>query len=143
MGKLAAFWRLSRGDKWLFLEATWSLFRARNALKRHPFSRLRESLAAERDEAPLPPESADTARRIGHAVSVMARHVPWSAECLARAFAARTMLRRRGLPSTVYVGVAKDPDETLASHAWLRCGDDVVTGAKGRHRFRVITTFGE
>ena len=144
MGRLTAFLRLSNRDKGLYLEAIWALLRARQALKKHPFSRIRETLAPDSGEARRVTDGdIETARRVGRAVSVMSRHVPWSAECLVRAFAARRMLQKRGIPSTVCVGVAKETSEVLESHAWLRCGDAVVTGEKGHGRFEIITTFSE
>jgi len=37
------------------------------------------------------------------------------------------MLRRRGLSSTLVLGVAKDR-EKMEAHAWLVCGDQILTG---------------
>jgi hypothetical protein len=53
------------------------------------------------------------------------------------------MLRRRGVPSTLYLGVMKDDTAGLSAHAWVRSGDVVLTGATGRERFTVISTFTE
>ena len=41
------------------------------------------------------------------------------------------MLKRRGIPGTVYLGVMKDENRpvTLAAHAWVRCGSIILTGA--------------
>lgn len=71
------------------------------------------------------------AARIGWAISVAARYVPWRADCLIQAMAATAWLRRRGLAGDFYLGVAKDETGALSAHAWLRSGDVVVTGACG------------
>jgi hypothetical protein len=53
------------------------------------------------------------------------------------------MLQRRRIPSTLYFGVAKDPDGNLKAHAWLRSGTQMVTGAAGRKQFTVVATFAD
>jgi hypothetical protein len=53
------------------------------------------------------------------------------------------MLKRRRIAATLYLGVAKkesDP-EGLAAHAWLRCGDVILTGAAGHLHFTVVAAF--
>ena len=45
--------------------------------------------------------------------------------------------------STVYLGLAKDDQEGLAAHAWIRSGDRILTGADAHDQFKVIATFGD
>jgi hypothetical protein len=53
------------------------------------------------------------------------------------------MLKRRRIAATLYLGVAKKKDqpEQLAAHAWLRCGDAILTGAAGHRQFAVVAVF--
>jgi hypothetical protein len=53
------------------------------------------------------------------------------------------MLKRRRIAATLYLGVAKDENkaEKLAAHAWLRCGDVILTGAHGHRQFTVVAMF--
>lgn len=51
------------------------------------------------------------------------------------------MLRRRQIPSTLYLGVAKKEDGDLNAHAWLRTGDAIILGGGGLERFSVVSTF--
>jgi hypothetical protein len=37
--------------------------------------------------------------------------------------------------------VAKDNPQSLAAHAWLRCGPAIITGRLGYQRFTVVSTF--
>ena len=53
------------------------------------------------------------------------------------------MLRRRQIQSTLYLGLAKDASQSLQAHAWLRCGEDIITGKAGHERFSVISSFAE
>ena len=93
-----------------------------------------------------PPEGpadalADTLRRVGWAVSAAARHVPWRSTCLDQALTGVSILRRRGIATTVCLGVAKQSDGGLEAHVWLCSGDVIVTGAHRVAGFEVISTF--
>lgn len=80
-----------------------------------------------------------SARQIGSAIQRLARIVPWRADCLIQAAAARWMLRRRQIPNRLYIGVAK-PTHGLAAHAWLISGEFFVTGRPGHQGFDIIRT---
>jgi hypothetical protein len=53
------------------------------------------------------------------------------------------MLKRRRIGATLYLGVAKDltKPQQLAAHAWLRCGDIILTGGANHKDFAVLSTF--
>ena len=70
-------------------------------------------------------------------------YTPWDSNCLAQAFTARQMLKHRGLPATIYLGVAfKEDRSDLIAHAWLRTGRWVITGWAERTSFRTVAVFG-
>jgi len=66
--------------------------------------------------------------RIGVSVERMARFTWWRSMCLEKALAGRWMLRRRGIPSTMYVGMARQGEQFVA-HAWLVGEGQTLTGA--------------
>ena len=68
--------------------------------------------------------------RVSWAITVAARHVPWRSDCLLQVMAADRWLRQHDLYADFYLGVAKDPQEGLAAHAWLRYGDLTITGGR-------------
>ena len=83
--------------------------------------------------APLQPEMLPAARR-----------GPVTFTCLMQAVAAQRMLRRRNIPATVYVAMLAGRQagvNPLLAHAWVRCGDRVVTGQCDESQYRVIATF--
>ena len=83
-------------------------------------------------------------RRVGDMIQTASYHLPWRCRCMAQAIAGKFMLARRGIRSTLFIGVKKnEAKDTLQSHAWLTSGDLYVTGEKGHERFRVITNFTE
>jgi hypothetical protein len=63
------------------------------------------------------------------------------AVCLPRALAAQMMLRRRGIASSLCLGVAHEHD-TLITHAWVEIGANIIVGGGERHRFTKLSEFG-
>lgn len=137
------FFRRSGPDRRLFLRAFWLLGLARFAILAVPFRRIAPFLGEVTGESPerAPAESDALAKRISWAVETAARYTPWESRCLARAMAAKAMLRRRNVPGTLYLGLAKDSEEGLSAHAWVRCGERILTGGAGHERFTVIAQF--
>jgi transglutaminase superfamily protein len=125
---------VSGEERRLLVEAAGMLLAARLALLVFPY-RLFERIL--RSRWPQPGEAdPETVRAVGATVARVARHVPWRAECLVQAAAGRWMLRRRAIGSRLFLGVQRGADGRLQAHAWLRCGDTIVTGSPGHERFR-------
>lgn len=84
------------------------------------------------------------ARRVKWAVAGISARTPWTANCLPQALTARSMLRRRGLDSTLYIGAAfTSSRDALRAHAWLRCGDRPITGGRrNEQHFGAIVAYG-
>lgn len=64
----------------------------------------------------------------GRAVAAVAARTPWTSTCLAQALTGARLLRVRGLPVTVTLGMYRSGGRSSA-HAWLEHGPVVVTGA--------------
>jgi hypothetical protein len=79
------------------------------------------------DSAPAGQPWESESARIGAMLERVARHTWWRSMCLEKALAGRWMLRRRGIPSTMYVGMAKRGGSFIA-HAWLVGEGRTVTG---------------
>ena len=142
MTTLLRFLRLGWRDRALLVEAFVFLTGACVALRLVPFRRLTPRLGAITTDAP-PPGGAGGGRpaRIGRAIQAVSRRVPWRTQCLTEAMAAQWMLRRRGLPGVLHLGVQKD-GETMAAHAWTSCGNQTVVGGAGSERFTPLAAFG-
>jgi len=69
-------------------------------------------------------------RRIAWIVPRLSKRVPWRADCLVQAIAARRMLLRRGVASRIVLGVETGPETGFGAHAWLAYGETVVTGGE-------------
>lgn len=81
------------------------------------------------------------ARRLGMLIRGMAEHTPWESNCLAQAVVATVFLRLFGISYVLHLGVAKDGNEGLSAHAWVKVGPCAVTGGEGVPEFAVVSTF--
>ncbi|HVW09995.1 MAG TPA: lasso peptide biosynthesis B2 protein [Bryobacteraceae bacterium] len=91
---------------------------------------------------PQPGTGGESAgKRIGAMLERAARHTWWRSMCLEKALAGRWMLRRRGIPSTMYVGMAKR-DGNFIAHAWLVGEGRTVTGAS-QENYATLAAFRE
>ena len=137
--------RRSRIERWLLMEAFVLLGIARLAVLTMPFKRLAVSLGRHMNESDAQVSASDLnlARQVGQAIRSAANYTPWKSVCLPQAVAAQWMLKRRHIAGTLYLGMAKDEakPEKLAAHAWLRCGDIILTGAASHRQFTVVSTF--
>ena len=133
-GKLQRFLELDRADRWLLLSAVAWLAVARVRLAATPFARLAEGLASKPVSSDVPVDSR-LPERVGFVVRAAANNVPWRSDCFPQAIAAREMLRRRGCASAIHLGVDKVDEKNIAGHAWLTCGDTVVTGGETMDRY--------
>ena len=84
----------------------------------------------------------EIARRVRWAVEAIARHSPIAFVCFPQTLAGYTMLRRRGVPSTMVYGVARSPASKLMAHTWLMVGDRVVLGGEGSAQFTPVERWG-
>lgn len=132
----------------LVAEAVLCLLAARLALVFVPFPHLARRLGtftkpgeAQHPDLPAAPTDARAATDIGWAVTRAARYVPFKAVCLAQAMAARVMLERRGIGSTMHFGAAKGRDKPLEAHAWLDAAGVEVTGYPVASEFAEIACF--
>ncbi|MCE5286190.1 MAG: lasso peptide biosynthesis B2 protein [Pelosinus sp.] len=83
------------------------------------------------------------ARHVAQIVTLVSRHTPWESKCLVQAIAAKLLLHQRGISTTLYLGVCKDQKGTMLAHAWLRCGEMIVTGGQGRGLFTIVGRFAD
>ena len=64
-----------------------------------------------------------------------AGNVPWRSDCFPQTIAARMILRHHGYASTIHLGIERQGESDLIGHAWVTCGDTVVTGGEDLDRY--------
>lgn len=135
---------MSPGMRLLLAEA-WICLAWARLLKSISFSRMAPRLGEYMSETSRlrEPSHEILLLQISQAILKVSRHTWWDSQCLVMAIAGMTMLKRRGIPSTLYLGTAKDECGKMIAHAWLRSGNVILTGAKGMERFTVVAAFGK
>lgn len=126
----------------LIPEALWRLFLARIQLML-PFNRTAPKLGIQSQETGTESRDSEVARiqQITKAIRVASRLTPWKSTCMVRAVAGLRMLEKRGIESTLYMGVARDNKGRMAAHAWLRSGAYYVSGDDTMKGFVVVEKF--
>ena len=142
------FFGLDAERRRLFVKAFGRLGSVRLALSRTSFREMIRGLTVHPGEvAPADPEAADLrqADAVGWAVRAAARYTPWRSSCLVQVLAAQQMLRERAIPGAFYIGAAPGEGGAgavgLEAHAWLKCGEQFITGEAGHQRYTVVSTF--
>jgi len=123
-------WRaLSRDERRLLVGLVFLLPAIGVALRLLGFRRtsrlLGGSAGSAATSANISAESQAVAMRLGQLVSIASRHGPYAATCLRQSLALSWLLRRRGLPAEVRVGVGKNDGRVLA-HAWVELAGRVI-----------------
>ena len=137
---------MSGHDRLLFLEATALLAVARFCVRYLKFRHYSRWLGPQCDgEVPAPVKIDQHARdeisAISQEIRRAANNVPWQAVCLPQAIAGKWMLRRRGIASQLYLGLAKGESDQLKAHAWLVAGELPVSGVASRETFTQVARF--
>jgi transglutaminase superfamily protein len=95
---------------------------ARWTVARHEVSAAIEQLRR-RPGQPQPPDDPSAYRtglRLGAAVGTILSRLPTDSRCLARSLVLTSLLARRGIPSSLVIGVRGAPD--FGAHAWVEYG---------------------
>jgi len=85
--------------------------------------------------------TTDEISQIEKSIRRAVNFLPWTTKCFARAITAKRILQRKQIPSTIYLGVAKEGGNKMIAHAWLRCGNIIVTGKEEMKKFTPIIYF--
>lgn len=141
-------------DRALIAEAILLLIVAKVLIALLPYerwaSRLLGTQGTATPENPLPPAIHIRVFRVRRAIGYAIQRLPGKGarfNCLIRGIAGMWMLNRRRIPSTLYLGVQRIAEDSgafrIRSHAWLRCGDWIISG-DGPHRkeYTEIARFG-
>jgi len=109
----------------LLAAASLYLVVARSKLAHQPMNRLIKELGDPFNVDAKP--NAERAAEIAWALRTTAAKVPWRADCLIRAIAARQWARRIGLPFEFHLGVSVDTT-VFQAHAWSLSGTTFLSG---------------
>jgi len=141
---VSKFFRLHSFEQVLILRAWFWLGLYRVDLAMRPLkSQFQDLQLAHVAVAHPTPTSAqlEQARMTGLAISRAASMTPWRSSCLLQVLVGRRLLRRQGIPGTLFLGVQTaglQQQTGLYAHAWLKCGSEVINGNSGHLDYRVL-----
>lgn len=96
-------------------------------------------------EQPIPVAAFTSAEiEVARAVRRASARLPWRSSCLAEATAAQVLLRRRGEPGAVVIGLRRPDQGTVPgweAHAWLYGRSGAVTGGPAAAGFTATSLF--
>lgn len=143
--RVIRFFGLPWREQLLFIEAFCLTGVVRLAILLIPFRWMAPALGKHMFESPMKEDSIKlvTAIRIGWIVETASRHTPWESKCLVQAIVGKILLRQYGIANTLYLGVQRDDGKKLVAHAWLRCGETIITGGLCLERFAVVGKFAD
>lgn len=141
--KLITFIKIDNKTKMDFLEAYIYTGIARAFILFVPFNKLRKRMGKSKVESKEEVEVNEyrVAKRISWIVTQATNYTPWSSKCLVQALTAQKMLKKRGIHTTIYLGVKKDIYNNMKAHAWIRCGTYIVTGGMNKGEYTVVAKF--
>lgn len=144
MLKMWKYFRLPWTERILLLSTFVLLGFVRLALMIIPFHYLTVFLGKHMEESDNKENTENGfIRRLSWAIELMSSYTPWESKCLVQAITGKLLLRQKRLENTLYLGVAKTKEEGMIAHAWLRSGDDIVTGKCDSKEFTVVATFAD
>src|SRR5436190_22160895 len=126
MGILAKARGLGAGEWRILLLAAWlvPLVRARLAV-----GGLARVLASRTPVRRAPQKPALAPRRVGQLRAARARRLPWCDNCLVRSLVTERLLRLRGMPADLRIGVRVE-EGRLEAHAWVECEGEPIDGMR-------------
>ena len=120
------------GEKWMTITVYLYVAYYRLCLLLVPMSRIETMIGVrgEESDAEETLENLKLAKLVGFHVNRVTAHLPLKRKCFVRALSARKILMKKGVNTTLYLGVGKE-EGNMVAHAWLRCGQLYVTGGNG------------
>ena len=129
-------------EQFLYLEATLGLAISKIVILFFPFRFIAKLLGKHMKESPFNDVgNIEEIRLISKSIHTMSCHLPWECKCLVQAITAKKMLDRRQTENTLYLGLKKENKNHLEAHAWVRTGQQIVTGDHQLQYYTVVSTF--
>ncbi|MDB5110536.1 MAG: stage sporulation protein [Mucilaginibacter sp.] len=134
---------MPKGNKLLFAEALVTSACVRFTLSFLPFKIVKGWLGKTntRPDIELSPAQLLQIKKTYHMLKLCDKYAFWKTECYTLALTGKILLRRRDIPSTLYIGWKKDNGK-YEGHAWLKTANDaVISGNMDLTQFQVNAYF--
>lgn len=134
---------MPKGNKLLFAEALITSAYVRFTLSFLPFKIVKGWLGKTniRPDVELSSAQILQIKKTYHTLKLCDKYAFWKTECYTLALTGKILLRRRDIPSTLYIGWKKNNDK-YEGHAWLKTANDaVISGNMDLTQFQVNAFF--
>jgi hypothetical protein len=134
---------MPKGNKLLFAEALITSAYVRFTLSFLPFKIVKSWLGKTntRPDIELSPAQLLQIKKTYHTLKLCDKYAFWKTECYTLALTGKILLRRRNIPSTLYIGWKKGNGK-YEGHAWLKTANDaVISGNMDLTQFQVNAFF--
>lgn len=130
---------LKSKDKILLVKVVTLTAIARFSMLKIPFKELKKHMGKVNVESSFKLDESDydlryvinDLKRFKWVIQAVSKRTPWESKCLVQALTAQYLTNKKGITSTLYLGVKRDSDNNLIAHSWIRCGDFYITGGNG------------
>jgi len=141
--RIVRFIKLDRYERRLFLSACFVSVKCYLITLVYPIRKYAYKLGEKSLESPLilSKDQEENIVKVRRAIIRVNRYTPWKKTCFTKAFTAKILLSRINISSTLYLGVSKDASNNLIAHAWLRCGDQIITGREQMSKYTAVAFF--
>lgn len=129
--------------KWLVLQTFCLCGIVRLLILTIPFKKIQPYLGTRNEEScnEITLEQYKQAMKVKWVVQSVSRYTPWESKCLVKAIVAQYLLRKKGISTTLYLGACRAEEGGLKAHAWLRCGQVIVTGERSKADYKEVSKF--
>jgi len=130
-------------NRMLFAEALVTSACVRFTLSFLPFKKVMNWLGKTnmRPDVELTPDQITQIKKNYHTLKLCDKYALWKTECYTLALTGKILLRRRNIPSTLYIGFKKEEGK-IEGHAWLKTpNDSVISGNMDLTQFQVNAFF--
>jgi hypothetical protein len=142
--KIKTMLTMPSSNKFLFVEALYTTAYVRFTLSFLPFKIVNGWLGKANAEvdlaATLLPEQIQYIKDVHHAIKLADKYAIWKTECYTQALTGKILLRKRNIPSTLFIGFKKENDK-YEGHAWLKTARGIITGNMNLAQFQVNAFF--
>jgi Transglutaminase-like superfamily len=145
MSRLFKFWSLPQREKQLFCEASLLLLLSDLSVKTIAYRHIDSFLRARWNDVTRGTIDSgdDIEQLVKLSISRMASLLPWKILCLSRSIAEFIMLRRRGIPAVMHMGVKFHENSSLHAHAWVHIATDLTEGNSDSSGFTPVVRIGQ
>ena len=128
-------------DYLFFIEAWMFLHLSKAFILFFPFKKIAAKIGVSQVETNKESSMDNQHVLVGISLQRAVKYALHNSKCYDQALAAKFMLNRRHLSSTIYFGLNKEEGQ-LSAHAWVRCGDSIVIGKIGVEKYTPVAWFG-